>query len=290
MTLLDVSIVNVALPSIQKGLGEDALPWIVSGYALSLGLLPVPAGRIGDARAATRIHRRRGPCFVLASAGCGIAPSGLVLVIARVPQGFVGGLVTPQIGGVIQSLVQGEERGKAFGLFGTTVGISTTICPLLSGAPIALFGAHSGAGGVLRQRAERGRGARPRPAVTCPRRGRRLASAPSLTRSASPCSAPPSYACWCRSSNSEPGTAVATGAVSGGRRAADPVGAPRASLRTRPRTRREPRPVQDPLLRSRDRGRHLVLRRLRRLVIFAQSDLVALAGARATCWRRGGAC
>ena len=146
MTLLDVSIVNVALPSIQTGLGagENALQWIVSGYALSLGLFLVPSGRVGDARGRRAVFMVGVGIFVVASAGCGIATSALVLVIARVLQGFAGGLVTPQITGVIQDLFEGEERGKAFGFFGTTVGVSTAIGPLLGGALIALFGAHNG--------------------------------------------------------------------------------------------------------------------------------------------------
>ncbi len=146
MTLLDVSIVDVALPSIQTGLGagENALQWIVSGYALSLGLLLVPAGRVGDARGRRPAFMLGVALFVVASAGCGIATSALGLVVARVVQGFAGGLVTPQITGVIQDLFRGEERGKAFGFFGTTIGVSTAIGPLLGGALIALFGAHNG--------------------------------------------------------------------------------------------------------------------------------------------------
>ncbi len=146
MTLLDVSIVNVALPSIQKGLGagENELQWIVSGYALTLGLLLVPAGRLGDARGRRPVFMLGVGLFAVASALCGLAPTALVLVIARLLQGFAGGLVTPQISGLIQSLFRGEERGKAFGWFGTMVGISTAVGPLLGGAIIAVFGADSG--------------------------------------------------------------------------------------------------------------------------------------------------
>jgi MFS family permease len=146
MTLLDVSIVNVALPAIKTGLHaqENALEWIVSGYALAFGLLLVPAGRLGDARGRRKVFMIGVALFVLASAACGAAPSPTVLVVARVVQGLAGGLVTPQVTGVIQTMFEGEERGKAFGYFGTVVGISTAIGPLLGGALIALFGTHSG--------------------------------------------------------------------------------------------------------------------------------------------------
>ena len=146
MTLLDVSIVNVALPSIESGVGagQNALQWIVSGYALTLGLLLVPAGRIGDARGRRPVFMLGVGLFVLSSVLCGLAPSPTTLVIARLLQGFAGGLVTPQISGFIQTLFSGAERGKAFGFFGTVVGISTAIGPLLGGGLIALFGDENG--------------------------------------------------------------------------------------------------------------------------------------------------
>ena len=146
MTLLDVSIVNVALPTIQTGLHapENALEWIVSGYALSLGLLLVPAGRLGDARGRRTVWMVGVALFVLTSAACGAAPSPTFLIVARVVQGFAGGLVTPQVSAFIQTLFQGEERGKAFGYFGTIVGVSTAVGPLLGGILITLFGAHNG--------------------------------------------------------------------------------------------------------------------------------------------------
>lgn len=146
MTLLDVSIVNVALPSIESGLGasDNELQWIVSGYALTLGLLLVPAGRLGDARGRRSVFMTGVALFVLASVVCGLAPSALALVVARLLQGFAGGLITPQVSGTIQDLFRGEERGKAFGWFGTVVGISTAVGPLLGGALIALFGSGEG--------------------------------------------------------------------------------------------------------------------------------------------------
>ncbi len=146
MTLLDVSIVNVALPTIKSGIhaGDNDLEWIVSGYALALGLLLVPSGRLGDARGRRTVFMTGVALFALASAACGAAPSATFLVLARVVQGFAGGLITPQVSGFIQTLFEGEERGKAFGYFGTTVGVSTAIGPLLGGLLIALFGNHNG--------------------------------------------------------------------------------------------------------------------------------------------------
>lgn len=146
MTLLDVSIVNVALPSIQTGIGAgtNALSWVVSGYALTFGLLLVPAGRVGDARGRRPSLMVGLALFILASAVCGFAPNAGVLIGARLVQGFAGGILTPQVSGLIQALFRGRERATAFGLFGATVGISTAIGPLAGGALIALFGDTSG--------------------------------------------------------------------------------------------------------------------------------------------------
>ncbi len=146
MVLLDVSIVNVALPSIRDGLqaSESELQWVVSGYALSFGLLLVPAGRVGDVRGRRSMFVVALALFSLASLACGLAPTSMFLVVARLVQGLAGGLLTPQISALIQQLFQGAERGKAFGLFGTVIGVSTAVGPLLGGALIAFFGAEEG--------------------------------------------------------------------------------------------------------------------------------------------------
>nr|WP_255356841.1 MFS transporter [Kibdelosporangium sp. MJ126-NF4] len=146
MTLLDVSIVNVALPSMQTGLqaGAGAVQWVVSGYALTFGLTLVAGGRLGDALGRRRIFMLALAGFVLTSALAGAAPSIELLVLARLLQGATAGMLTPQSSGLIQNLFRGAERGKAFGLMGATIGISTAVGPVLGGLIIAAFGAESG--------------------------------------------------------------------------------------------------------------------------------------------------
>lgn len=146
MTLLDISIVNVALPSIRQGAGagQSALQWVVSGYALAFGLLLVPAGRLGDARDRRTIFVAGLVVFLVASAACGLSPSPGFLIAARLVQGLGGGVITPQIAGLIQELFRGPERGKAFGLLGSTIGLGTAVGPLLGGALIQAFGVQEG--------------------------------------------------------------------------------------------------------------------------------------------------
>ncbi|MGW4630154.1 MFS transporter [Streptomyces rubiginosohelvolus] len=146
MTLLDVSIVNVALPSIREGLNtpESDLQWVLSGYALAFGLFLIPAGRLGDARGRRAVFMAGLALFTLASAACGAAQSSLWLVIARLVQGIAGGLISPQISALIQQMFSGRERGRAFGMFGTVVSISTAVGPLLGGLLIQAAGPEHG--------------------------------------------------------------------------------------------------------------------------------------------------
>lgn len=146
MVLLDVTIVNVAIPSMQKGLdtGAGTIQWVVSGYALALGLVLVMGGRLGDAYGRRRMMTIGLAGFVLSSAAAGFAPHIAVLIAARLVQGFAAGLLTPQSSGLIQTLFSGRERGIAFGLFGFTVSVSSAIGPILGGLLIALFGEETG--------------------------------------------------------------------------------------------------------------------------------------------------
>ncbi|WP_222195097.1 MFS transporter [Modestobacter italicus] len=146
MTLLDVSIVSVALPSLQSDLDTSpaTVQWVVSGYALTFGIALVPAGRLGDAYGRRRMFLIGLVAFVLCSAAAGAAPSAGLLVAARLAQGVAAGVLAPQNSALIQQLFRGAERGRAFGFFGATVGISTAIGPVLGGAILALA---SGPGG-----------------------------------------------------------------------------------------------------------------------------------------------
>jgi EmrB/QacA subfamily drug resistance transporter len=146
MTMLDVSIVNVALPSIQSGTGASAgtVQWVISGYVLTFGLVLVSGGRLGDALGRRRMFLIALAGFVAMSAFAGAAPTAGILVTARLLQGAVAGLLTPQNTGLIQDLFRGDERGRAFGLFGAMIGVSTAVGPVLGGLIITAFGPHEG--------------------------------------------------------------------------------------------------------------------------------------------------
>src|SRR3954470_4966175 len=148
MTLLDVSIVNVALPSIRDSLhlSSGELQWILSGYALTFGLLLVPAGRYGDARGRRNVFIAGLAGFTLASVAAGLATGPMWLIAARLVQGAAGGVVIPQVSGLIQQLFEPRERGRPFGVLGATIGISTAVGPLLGGVLIAAFGVEEGWG------------------------------------------------------------------------------------------------------------------------------------------------
>lgn len=146
MALLDVTIVNVALPSIREGLDASAaeVQWIVSGYALTFGLTLVAGGRLGDAYGRRRMMLLGLTGFIAASAAVGLAPDERTVVAARLIQGVAAGLLTPQSNGLIQQLFRGAERGRAFGYFGLTVSISAAGGPILGGLILAALGEENG--------------------------------------------------------------------------------------------------------------------------------------------------
>jgi EmrB/QacA subfamily drug resistance transporter len=146
MTLLDVSVTNVALPAIgdSTGAGSSELQWVVSGYTLAFGLVPVLAGRLGDDHGRRRMFQIGIAGFAVTSALSGLAPNASVLIAMRVLQGLFGGLVNPQVSGLVQQMFRGSERGRAFGALGTTVGLGTALGPLVGGSLIALGGPNIG--------------------------------------------------------------------------------------------------------------------------------------------------
>lgn len=146
MALTAVSIVNVALPSIQEGLGATStdLQWVLSGYSLTFGVILVAAGRAGDLLGRDRLFVAGVAIFGLASMVATMAPTPLILNIARAFMGIGSGIYNPQISGLIQQHYQGAERARAFGMFGAVVGSAVAIGPLMGGALIGWGGPEVG--------------------------------------------------------------------------------------------------------------------------------------------------
>ncbi len=142
MSLMSVSVVNVALASIQDALHASLsdIQWVLSGYALTFGVVLVSAGRAGDLMGRGGIFILGAVIFTLASIAAGLAPDTQWLNGARFVQGVGSGFMNPQAVGMIQQYFRGPERGRAFGFFGTTVGVSVAIGPVIGGLLIQLGG------------------------------------------------------------------------------------------------------------------------------------------------------
>ncbi|MDN3497528.1 MFS transporter [Planococcus sp. APC 4015] len=146
ITIMDLTKVNVALPSIGEvlGAGSTELQLIVSGFVLTFGLVLVPAGRLGDQRSRRMLFVVGLSLYTITSVMCAIAPDATFLLVARLLQGVAAGIQMPQVLGMAQELFQGKERGRAFGLFGATIGVATAFGPTLGGLLIAIGGPTDG--------------------------------------------------------------------------------------------------------------------------------------------------
>lgn len=136
--LLDVSIVNVAIPSIQRDLHATsaAVQLVVAGYLLAFAMVLVTGARLGDIYGRKRLFLVGMIGFTLASAACGAAPSATALVVSRVVQGAFSALMYPQVFSVIQVSLPPRERGRAFGILGAVIGLATVLGPVVGGALI----------------------------------------------------------------------------------------------------------------------------------------------------------
>ncbi|WP_420111941.1 MFS transporter [Pseudactinotalea sp.] len=146
ITILDLTKVNVALPAIETALGAGStdLQLVVSGYVLTFGLTLVPLGRLGDQRSRRTLFLVGLALFTLTSLICALATTSTMLLIGRLLQGVAAGVQMPQVLGLVQQLFTGAERGRAFGVFGAVIGISTAFGPTLGGLLIALGGEQDG--------------------------------------------------------------------------------------------------------------------------------------------------
>jgi EmrB/QacA subfamily drug resistance transporter len=146
LTLLDVSIVTVALPSIQRHLHLTAADatWSIAGYTLTFGLVLVPSGRLGDEFGRKKVFLIGMVLFIITGVLCGVAPNATWLVVARLARGIAAGVIAPQVVGLMHQMYPPRERGRAFGYYGATVALSTTIGPLLGGVILQSFGTADG--------------------------------------------------------------------------------------------------------------------------------------------------
>jgi EmrB/QacA subfamily drug resistance transporter len=137
MLLLDITVVNVALPSIRQDLGASFtdLQWVVDAYALTLAALVLPAGSLADRLGRRRLFTAGLAIFSAASLLCALAPDPTLLSLARALQG-VGGAVlfAVSLALVAQEFPAGRQRATAMGLYGATIGMAVAIGPLVGGA------------------------------------------------------------------------------------------------------------------------------------------------------------
>jgi EmrB/QacA subfamily drug resistance transporter len=133
--LIDTTIVNVAIPSIQQDLGASAaaIEWIVAGYTLAFAVLLITGGRLGDAFGRRRLFLVGVAGFTVASAIAGLAQTPEALIAARVGQGALAALMVPQVLSMIQVLFPPDERPKAYGMYGAVAGIATISGPIVGG-------------------------------------------------------------------------------------------------------------------------------------------------------------
>jgi EmrB/QacA subfamily drug resistance transporter len=136
MLLLDITIVNVALPDIAKALGSSFsdLQWVVDAYALSLAALLLTAGSLADRFGRRTIFAIGLAVFTVASLLCGLAGSPLVLNLARGVQGVGGAAMFATSLALIAQEFHGRQRGTAFGIWGATIGGAVAVGPLVGGA------------------------------------------------------------------------------------------------------------------------------------------------------------
>jgi MFS family permease len=135
LPMIDFFIVNVALPTIDADLHASTatLELVVAGYGIGYALLLVLGGRLGDSYGRRRLFLAGMTAFTVTSLACGLAPSALTLVLARVAQGASAAMMLPQVLSTIQATTTGQRRSRALGYYGAVGGLSSVVGQLLGG-------------------------------------------------------------------------------------------------------------------------------------------------------------
>lgn len=143
MIVLDASIINIALPRAQAGLGlsDTARPWVITAYALSFGGLLLLGGRLGDRFGHRRMFLLGLTGFALASGLGGAAASGTTLILARALQGVFGAILAPAALALLTTtFTSAEDRARAFAVYGAVQGLGGAVGLLLGGVLTAYLG------------------------------------------------------------------------------------------------------------------------------------------------------
>ncbi|MDB5965134.1 MAG: transporter [Polaromonas sp.] len=139
MAFIDGSVVNIALPAIQRDLAGDggsglaAMQWVINAYLLMLGSLVLVGGSLGDRLGRRSVFIAGIVLFTLASMACGLAPGPLTLIAARAVQGVGAALLVPASLAIIGNVFEGEARGKAIGTWAAWAAITGAAGPVLGG-------------------------------------------------------------------------------------------------------------------------------------------------------------
>jgi EmrB/QacA subfamily drug resistance transporter len=138
MTLLDLTIVNIAIPDMGQDLDAslDEILWVVNAYTLALAVLMITAGRLGDLRGKRNLFLAGVALFTLASLACGLAQNPAQLIAFRAVQGLGAALLMPQTLSIIAEVFPADRRGAAMGVWGVVAGVSGALGPIIGGALI----------------------------------------------------------------------------------------------------------------------------------------------------------
>ncbi|WP_109477203.1 MFS transporter [Paraburkholderia sp. C35] len=138
LTALDFFIVNLALPAIHAGIGatHSQLQFVISAYASAYAVLLITGGRLGDLYGRRRMFMAGMAGFILASALCGLATSGQILVLARIAQGLAAAIMGPQVLATIRALVPERNQTRVMGVYGFVFGVAAIVGQLGGGALI----------------------------------------------------------------------------------------------------------------------------------------------------------
>ena len=141
MVVLDTTVVNLGLPSLQKDFDTvDGVEWVVTAYLAAVGIAHMASGWVADRFGRKQTFVASIVIFTIASALCAAAPSLELLVAARVLQGIGGGLLLPVAVSTIYELFDPAERGRAMGIYGISVMVAPTVGPVLGGALVEAAG------------------------------------------------------------------------------------------------------------------------------------------------------